>query len=922
MLSTVEPCETSQARGGSFWDQNDPGPSQEGKIEDQPIECSHACSKRMMTSSGSDRDVCLTASGLPLIWRQTLDAKRKTWASRRLLHADLPWDRHRIRSSVHRQSKAPPRFANLWRVCMESDKAEAGAKGDDTPRIRRLPESVVNRIAAGEVVVRPSAALKELLENSLDAGATSITITARQGGLKLLQVSDDGNGIPREDLALLCQRFATSKLRTYEDLAGVSTFGFRGEALASISHVSRLSVLTKTKDSDVAYKATYLDGVLRSDPEPTAGCEGTAMIIEDMFYNLTPRKNALKSPSDEYRAIVEVVSRYALRYPKVAFICRRSPTGNSSRVVAASDVRTELCSSVKDNIRAGFGSSVANELLSFDIDIAQATATASAYVSSANFSMKKAVFILFINGRLVDCQPFRRGVLAAYACFLPKSGHPFVYIDLRMNQEDIDVNVHPTKKEVRFLNEEVIVEAVVELLIEKLKTTETSRTFLAQSIIAADGSGLRAELPSAYDAPSEPNQSQSVEKDRFVAGEVDGATQDIETVDELTGQADAHSDDELPDRPDSPNELRASPEAEINDVEDVNGAAFVPSSAKTSRTQNARVSEDLVVRPSSKSRNVHAKNKVRTGSSAPVGLYDVYLSRNNESSLALGIQTWRKRRPDALPLLTSVQTMLNESQHNAHRGLSQVLKEHIYVGVASDKFVLLQHSTKLMLAEIDPILVELMYQQTLTRFADQNTFCLDPPAPVTKLLEGYVETLDESGMRTNVKTCTTILLEKASMLSEYYGISFQGQGADDVEIKTLPLLLPDVMPDMRYFGSFLYHLAADVNWSEEISCLEGISVAIADWYGKHWIPAPSADSEVKSSGDENRGENVDDIAAAPTSALKKSPDSETERREWMLRHILFASLRKDFYPPQRFFTQKVIREITSTARLYKVFERC
>lgn len=810
---------------------------------------------------------------------------------------------------------------------MEENKPEPVAKGDDTPRIRRLPENVVNRIAAGEVVVRPSAALKELLENSLDAGATSITITARQGGLKLLQVGDDGKGIPKEDLALLCQRFATSKLRTFEDLAGVSTFGFRGEALASISHVSRLSVLTKTKESDVAYRASYLGGLLRSDPEPTAGCEGTTMIIEDMFYNLTPRRNALKSPSDEYRAIVEVVSRYALRYPEVAFICRRSPTGNSSRVVAASDVRTELCSSVKDNIRAGFGSSVANELLSFDLDITQAKATASAYVSSANFSMKKAVFILFINGRLVDCQPFKRGILAAYACFLPKSGHPFVYIDLRMSQADIDVNVHPTKKEVRFLNEEVIVEAVVEMLIEKLKTTETSRTFLAQSIIAADGSSLRAQLPSAGDAPIGPDQSQSVQKEGLVSREVDGTPHDIEIVKELTGQADDDDEGEIPDRRDSSIELSASPETEVVDVDDVDDAAFVPSSAKTSRTQSARVTsagsnESVIVRQSSKSKSLYAKDKVRTGSNAPVGLYDVYLSRNSGSSSALGIQTWRKRRLDALPLLTSVQTMLDELQNNAHRGLSQVLKDHIYVGVASDKFVLLQHSTKLMLAEIDPILVELMYQQTITRFADQDTFCLDPPAPVTKLLESYVQTMDESGMRTSVETCTTVLLEKAPMLSEYYGISFQEQGADGVEIETLPLLLPDVMPDMRYFGAFLYHLAADTDWSEEVSCLKGISRAIADWYGKHWIPAPSADGEVKSSCDGNRDENVDDIASAPTSALTKSPDSEEERKEWVLRHILFASLRKDFYPPQRFFTQKVIREITSTARLYKVFERC
>lgn len=806
---------------------------------------------------------------------------------------------------------------------MEEDNVGPPASCDDTPRIRRLPERVINRIAAGEVVVRPSAALKELLENSLDAGASSITITVRHGGLKLLQVCDDGKGIPKEDLPLLCQRFATSKLRTFEDLTSVSTFGFRGEALASISHVSRLSVLTKTKDSDVAYKATYLDGVLRNDPEPTAGCVGTTMIIEDMFYNLVARKNALKSASDEYRAVVDVVSRYAIRYPKVAFVCRRNQTANTSRGVSTADVRTELCSSVKDNIRAGFGSSVANELLSFDLNVPQAKATVSVSMSSANFSMRKAVFILFINGRLVDCQPFKRAVLATYACFLPKAGHPFVYLDLRMKQADIDVNVHPTKKEVRFLHDQVIVEALIEKLIEKLKTTETSRTFLAQSVIAADGSKLRAELPSSSDSPSEPNHSQVAEEGAISSDAVKNSSQDINIIDELTGQTEV-ADEDFPDLPNSSHEASESPEAAVIDVDDT---AWRPASANVRETQasrgtSARSNDDSSSRPLSKGKNVYAKDKVRTGSNAPVGLYDVYLSRKNESSPAFGLHTWRKRRPGALPLLTSVQIMLDESQKSSHRGISEVLKEHIYVGIASEKFALLQHSTKLMLAEIDPILVELMYQQSLIRFADLETFCLEPPAPVTQLLEGYVKNIDDTGMRANVERCSAILLEKAPMLSEYFGISFLGQTGGDFEIETLPLLFPDVRPDMKYFGAFLYRVAVDTDWSEEVSCLRGISTAIADWYGKHWIPAPSDKDEEMSLGDENREENIDGSSSAPSAALKKSAKPEESRREWVLRHILFASLRKDFYPPQKFYTQKIIREITSTAKLYKVFERC
>lgn len=798
---------------------------------------------------------------------------------------------------------------------MEEESAHGPTSLHETCRIRRLPEGVINRIAAGEVVVRPSAALKELLENSLDAGASSITITVRNGGLKLLQVCDDGKGVSKEDLPLLCQRFATSKLRTFEDLAVVSTFGFRGEALASVSHVARLSLLTKTKDSDVAYKATYLDGVLRGEPEPTAGCDGTTMIIEDMFYNLVARRNALKSPSDEYRAVVDVVSRYAIRYPQVSFVCRRSQTGNSSRAMSAADVRTELCSTVTDNIRAGFGSSVANELLSFEVKIYPAKATVSVYATTANFSMKKAVFVLFINGRLIECQPLKRAVLAAYGSFLPKNGHPFVYADLKMRQADIDVNVHPTKKEVRFLNEQLIIEAVADKLIEKLKTTETSRTFLAQSVLATNGSGILAGPPISSSSPRVGDRDSEEEPKvrQSNSHNLSFASQDIKIFDELTVKSGAL--DEFPEPGESLPQNDAS-----QSLPDSEGSPFEPMDLTTPGNHTETGDPAKKSTSSSKNNIVYAKNKVRTGADAPVGLYDVYLSRNNQFSKAIDIQTWRKRRKRALPLLTSVGNMLNECQSKSHSGLTQALKEHIFIGVASDNFVLLQHSTRLLLAEIAPIVAELMYQQILIRFADHDTLSLSPPAPLVRLIEGYTGGRGNSELNETADYCSKILMDKAPMLSEYFGISISEDGEGEVQIHTIPLLLPKVMPDVKYFGAFLYHLAVDTNWCEELECLQGISRAIAEWYGRHWDFGSFEGDETMGSYDENREQTVEgDSANAKSKTTGETVDTS---REWLLRHIFFTSLRKDFYPPQSFYTEKIVREITSTARLYKVFERC
>jgi len=166
-------------------------------------------------------------------------------------------------------------------------------------RIKKLDEHVINRIAAGEVIQRPSSAIKELLENCLDAGSKHISIVLKSGGLELLQISDDGCGIARGDLPILCERFTTSKLKTFEDLTNIGTFGFRGEALASISHVAHIRVVSRTIDSPCAYSVRYENCCMLEEPIAVAGLDGTTITVENLFYNLPTRRQALQTTDEQ-----------------------------------------------------------------------------------------------------------------------------------------------------------------------------------------------------------------------------------------------------------------------------------------------------------------------------------------------------------------------------------------------------------------------------------------------------------------------------------------------------------------------------------------------------------------------------------------------------------------------------------------------
>ncbi|KAI5362751.1 putative ribosomal protein S5 domain 2-type [Septoria linicola] len=351
-------------------------------------------------------------------------------------------------------------------------------------RIRALHQDVVNKIAAGEIIVAPVHALKELIENAVDAGSTSLEILVKDGGLKLLQITDNGCGISKDDLPILCERFTTSKLKSFEDLQAIGTYGFRGEALASISHIAHLAVTTKTTESSCAWKAQYAGGKLTpakpgqsADPKACAGRQGTQIAVEDLFYNVPTRRRAFRSASEEYAKIAEVVGKYAVHCQGVAFSCKKHGEAGSGIAVPSN-------ANIRDRIRLTHSSNVANELMDFQTSNDQYGFKAEGLVSNANHNGKKTTMLLFINHRSVESSAIKKAIEQTYSVFLPKGGKPFLYLSLEIDPARVDVNVHPTKREVNFLNEDEIIELVCDEIRTRLGKVDTSRTFMTQSLLS------------------------------------------------------------------------------------------------------------------------------------------------------------------------------------------------------------------------------------------------------------------------------------------------------------------------------------------------------------------------------------------------------------------------------------------------------
>src|SRR5436190_535834 len=345
--------------------------------------------------------------------------------------------------------------------------------------IRVLPQLLVSQIAAGEVVERPASVLKELLENSLDAGARAIAVTLDEGGMRRIQVEDDGAGIAREELPLAVARHATSKIATLADLESVGTLGFRGEALASIASVARLAITTR-REQDSQGSSLRIEGNDSAEVAPAARAHGTTVTVEDLYFNTPARRKFLKSEQTEFGHCDEVFRRIALAHCEVGFSLRHN--GRASR-----HIRSQ---SLTERAAALLGREVAEATVAIEAGAAGMTLTGLAGTPQAAQARADAQY-LFVNGRYVRDRVIAHAVREAYAELLHGERQPAYLLFLALDPRTVDVNVHPAKIEVRFRDSRVVHQFVRHAL-ERALSPSAAQAPVAYATVSHGGGGIQS----------------------------------------------------------------------------------------------------------------------------------------------------------------------------------------------------------------------------------------------------------------------------------------------------------------------------------------------------------------------------------------------------------------------------------------------
>lgn len=695
-------------------------------------------------------------------------------------------------------------------------------------------------------------------------------------------------------------------------------------------------------------------------PKPCAGNKGTQITVEDLFYNVPTRRKALSSTADEFARVYEVVSRYAIHNAGVAFSLKKHGETTAS-------VRTTSSASKTDNIRTVFGSTVANELLEIGAEDEPLKFKMEGLVSNANYNVKRATFILFINHRLVNSAAIKKALDQVYAAYLPKGTHSFMYLSLEIHPANIDVNVHPTKMQVHFLHEDSIIEQIQQSLSDKLLGANASRTFFTQTLLP----GVEEPKAGGGGGSSLDGKASIGSKSKHGGGGAGGGTKSSSKTSRTRSGTDGGPrvyDHDLV-RTDSRSQTLhaflnvAAEQSKAGSVSAVAAGGHESSTlakVQTSRSaaqhmQDQEAAEDaddwdpIRQRPRKKKRTAPPPPAASTavGPAADDGAAGTHPNRvasannggggagaaavNGDASRgARGAITW----PCSNSRLHSVQEIRTGLERNEHKGLREVFRDHIFVGCIDLTRALLQHKTKMYVTQTKVLCKELFYQLAIRGFSEFNAITLSPPAPLYDLaLAGLSRPgggwTEEDGPKEAIaKEIVHLLVSRGPMLDEYFAIRINDEG----ELCTLPMLLDECAPALSGLPEFVVRFATDVNWDSEKECFDTIAREIGALY-----QTIETDGNVDEDGTEPGNTDGGGIGAAAggggmnvdAAALNEGPGFQAGSApsprgswRWIVEHRIYPAFRGMFQPPRTLSTDAAIVQIADLHQLYKIFERC
>lgn len=578
--------------------------------------------------------------------------------------------------------------------------------------------------------------------------------------------------------------------------------------------------------------------------------------VEDLFYNVPTRRRAFRSASEEYAKILDVVGRYAVHCSGVAFSCRKHGDSGVS-------ISTPVSANTVDRIRQIHGSAVANEVVEFKTEDTKLGFRASGFATNANYHVKKTVVLLFINHRAVESTAVKRAVEQTYSAFLPKGGHPFVYLDLEIEPSRVDVNVHPTKREVNFLNEDEIIELVCTEIRSKLAEVDSSRTFLTQSL-----------LPGVQTIESLQHDQGTPAHDR-------------------TGEA-----------------TKAG------------GTPKTPATTKKPYENNLIRTDSKVRKITAMLGPATASPRDPSNPDAPTET-----ETPTNSILDNGLQYETTDRQPLKIALSSIKNLRASVRSEMHNTLTEMFASHTYVGLVDERrrLAAIQSGVKLYLIDYGLACHEFFYQVGLTDFGNFGVIRLEPAPKLVDLLKIAAESerqehSDSSGEEADSifanapEMIARTLVERREMLNEYFSLQISPDG----DLLAIPLLLKGYLPALAKLPRFLLRLGPYVDWNSEEGCFRTFLRELATFYTPEQLPVLSQAAQDASGESATQGPVVaDDPGVEDEDAFVRARRAQMVR---MLEYAVFPALRARLVATSRLLRGVV--EVADLKGLYRVFERC